>query len=199
MATIHIFGRLTGDPETRLTPNNGGTVTSFSLADNHGKDANNQDKVDFFRCSAFGKQAELIFNSCKKGHRLNVSGRFESRQYQAKDGTKGTSLEVSVNAFDFVEPRDQAAAPPQQPAPAQSQAARGPAAQAPAAQPSFQYDKAGNGWTLINNQWQMTHPAAPQAPAAPQQYQQPAQQFAPPQQPAPAFPPNTCPPGERPF
>lgn len=193
MATIHIFGRLTGDPETRLMPNNGGTVTSFSLADNHGKDANNQDKVDFFRCSAFGKQADLIFNSCKKGHRLNVSGRFESRQYQAKDGTTATSLEVSVNAFDFVEPRDQSAAPQQQPAPAQ--AARGPAAQPPAGQPQFQYDSAGNGWSLVNNQWVMTHPARPAAPVAPAA----PQQFTPTQQPAPAFPPNTCPPGERPF
>ena len=201
MATIHIFGRLTGDPETRLMPNNGGTVTSFSLADNHGKDANNQDKVDFFRCSAFGKQADLIFNSCKKGHRLNVSGRFESRVFTNNQGQQQTSLDVSVNAFDFVEPKSDAgptqqapaAQPPapgpyppqaQPPRPAAPPVQQAPQPQQPAQpqtqQPQYYQDPNTKAWyQAVNGQWV---PLQQQAPAAP------AQQ-----------PPMGCPPGDLPF
>ena len=195
MAVIQVFGRLTGDPENK-PGNDGRAIAHFSLADNHGKDNQGQDKVSFFRCSAFGKQAELILASCKKGHRLNVSGRFESRQYTGNSGPQ-TSLDVSVQNFDFVELRDQTqpAPPAQAPAPV------------PAAQPQYQRDAAGNYWTKINNQMVMTHNAQGQpvqqapapVPAASPVYAAPAQQYAPP---APQFapvPPHGCPPNERPF
>ena len=194
MATINVFGRLTGDPEVKQGQN--GNIVHFNLADNHGKDKDGQDRASFFRCSAFGKPGELIAASCKKGHRLSVSGRFETRKYTDNSGASQTSLDVSVNDFDFVEQRDQAA---------QTQAA--PAAPAsPAApavgQPQVQYDKAGNGWSLINNQWVMTHPLRPQAPAAPAY--PPQQQYAAPPQAAPAqqfpsFQQGALPANERPF
>ena len=107
MATINVFGRLTGDPEVKQGQN--GNIVHFNLADNHGKDQQGQDKVSFFRCSAFGKPGELIAASCKKGHRLSVSGRFESRKYTDNSGASQTSLDVTVNDFNFVEQRDQAA------------------------------------------------------------------------------------------
>lgn len=182
MATINVFGRLTGDPEVKQGQS--GNITHFNLADNHGKDGQGQDKVSFFRCSAFGKPGELIAASCKKGHRLSVSGRFETRKYTDNSGASQTSLDVTVNDFNFVEQRDQT----QQPA--------APAPAAPAVgQPQVQYDKAGNGWSLINNQWVMTHPLRPQAP--------PQQQYAaPPAAPAAPFPPfqqGALPASERPF
>lgn len=130
----------------------------------------------------------MIAASCRKGHRLNVAGRFESRTFTNNQGTAQTSLEVSVSAFDFVERREES-----------TQATPAPASQPvgqPVGQPQVQYDKAGNGWSLINNQWVMTHPARPAAPP---------QQFAPTPAPAqqPAFPPfqgqGTCPPSDRPF
>lgn len=121
MSTISIFGRLTGDPECKALQS-GQLVTHFNLADNHGKDDQGKDKVSFFRVSAFGKAAEMIGNSCKKGHRLFVSGRFESRQYTNNSGQAATSLEVTLSEFQFgeikadVQPQ-QAAAPVQNYAP----------------------------------------------------------------------------------
>ena len=161
MAVIHIFGRLTGDPETKLLPHNGGSVTSFSLADNHGKDKDNKDKVDFFRCSAFGKQADMIFNSCKKGHRLNVSGRFESRQYTNNSGQSATSLEVSVQAFDFVEVKEQAA--PQQARPATAPV---PVQTAPQPQ-TYQDPRTGMWYQAVNGQWVPMQQAMPPVAPAP--------------------------------
>lgn len=198
MATISVFGRLTGDPEVKQGQN--GNIVHFNLADNHGKDGQGQDKVSFFRCSAFGKVGELIAASCKKGHRLSVSGRFETRKYTDNSGASQTSLDVTVNDFNFVEQRDQAQGAPAQQAAAQAAPAVG--------QPQIQYDKAGNGWSLINNQWVMTHPMRPQAPVAPPPQTAPAyppqQQYAAPPQTAPAqqFPPfqqGALPASERPF
>lgn len=187
MATINIFGRLTGDPENK-PGNDGRAIAHFSIADNHGKDSNGADKVSFFRCSAFGKQAELILASCKKGHRLNVSGRFESRQFTGNNGPQ-TSLDVSVQNFDFVEQRDNAQQAPtaQPPAPgpyppqAQPPRPAAPPVQQAAqpvqpAQPMQQYDSTGNLWQVQNGQWVMIRQAA-----------------------ATAQPPMGCPPGERPF
>ena len=197
MATISIFGRLTGDPEVK--PGNNGNITHFSLADNHGKDSQNVEKVSFFRCSAFGKQGEMILSSCKKGHRLNVSGRFESRVFTNNQGAAQTSLDVTVQNFDFVELRDQTQAQPAAQTPAPTPAP------VPQAQPQYQRDAAGNYWTKINNQMVMTHNAqgqpVQQAPAPAQAaapvYAAPAPQYAPP---VPQYgPPGACPPSERPF
>ena len=193
MATISVFGRLTGDPEVKQAQS--GNIVHFNLADNHGKDQQGQDKVSFFRCSAFGKAGEMIAASCKKGHRLSVSGRFESRKYTDNSGASQTSLDVTVNDFNFVEQRDQAAQA------AQAQATPASPAAPAVGQPLVQYDKAGNGWSLINNQWVMTHPLRPQAPAAPA-YPAQQQYAAPPAAPAQPFPPfqqGALPANERPF
>ncbi|MDR3561232.1 MAG: single-stranded DNA-binding protein [Negativicutes bacterium] len=157
MSVVNIMaGRLTDDPESKVTQN-GTHMANFSMADNHGKDDQGQDKVTFYRCTAFGKQAEMILASCKKGHRLNVVGRLESRQYTNNAGVAATSLDVTVSEFGFIEPR---AEQPAGPSPAQ-QPGPGPA---PQPQPQLQYDQVGNGYQLINNQWVMVKPAAPPAP-----------------------------------
>lgn len=116
-----LAGRFTGDPEGKNTKN-GNLMASFSLADNHGKDDNGNEKTTFFRCTAYGKQAEMILDSCKKGHRLNVVGRLESRQYTNNSGQPATSLDVTVSEFGFIEPREQNQAAPAQQQPQQGYA-----------------------------------------------------------------------------
>jgi single-strand DNA-binding protein len=173
MSVVNIMaGRLTGDPESKTTQS-GNTMANFSIADNHGKDAQGQDKVTFFRCSAFGKQAEMILASCKKGHRLNVVGRLETHQYTNNSGQQVTSLDVTVSEFGFIEPRqEQPMAAPQ----AQPQYQPPGPAPAPAAVPQYTTDAAGNTYQLINNQWVMVRPAgAPPQPHAGYQAPQPPQ------------------------
>lgn len=199
MAIIHIFGRLTEDPVSRQLPS-GGTVTDFSIADNHGKDKEGKEKVDFFRCSAFGKQAEMIQASCKRGHRLNVSGRFASRVFKNNQGADQTSLEVSVAAFDFVEPRSdtQTQSAPQTSAPAQQQQTPRPV------QPqTYQDPRTGIWYQAVNGQWVPMQPQPQPRPVLVPPTQQYAPQPAPPMgAPAPypvqyAGPPLA--PGEAPF
>lgn len=99
------LGRLTKDPEIRYTTN-GKVVATFTLAvDREFKNDRGEREADFINCVAWGKAAELIGNSCGKGHRLCVEGRLQIRQYDDKNGQRRWMTEVIVSGFDFVERR----------------------------------------------------------------------------------------------
>lgn len=100
---IELLGRLTKDPEIRYTPNQK-VVATFTLAvDRPFKAENGQKEADFIPCVVWGKPAELIGNSCAKGHRLFVEGRLQIRNFDGKDGTKHWVTEVIVSSFEFIE------------------------------------------------------------------------------------------------
>lgn len=100
---ITLLGRLTRDPEIRYTPSQK-VVAQFTLAvDRPFKTENGQKEADFIPCVVWGKSAELIGNSCQKGHRLLVEGRLQIRNFEAKDGTKRYVAEVIANSFEFIE------------------------------------------------------------------------------------------------
>ncbi len=100
---ITLLGRLTKDPEIRYTPSQK-VVATFTLAvDRPFSGADGKKETDFIPCVVWGKSAELIGNSCQKGHRLLVEGRLQIRNFEAKDGTKRYIAEVIANSFEFIE------------------------------------------------------------------------------------------------
>lgn len=60
-------------------------------------------EADFIPVVVWGKIAELVGNSCSKGHRLLVEGRLQIRSYDAKDGTKRWVTEIIANSVEFIE------------------------------------------------------------------------------------------------
>ena len=59
---VVLVGRLTRDPEMRMTPS-GVAITRFTLAVNRSfKDASGEQKADFINIVAFRKQAENVAN-----------------------------------------------------------------------------------------------------------------------------------------
>ena len=103
---IELLGRLTKDPEIRYTPSQK-VVAQFTLAvDRPFTGADGKKEADFIPCVVWGKSAELIGNSCQKGHRLLVEGRLQIRNFEAKDGTKRYVAEVIVNSFEFIERKE---------------------------------------------------------------------------------------------
>lgn len=105
MNKIVLNGRLTRDPELRMTNTTGRPVVSFTLAVDHNfKSANGERGVDFIDCVAWGKSAEIIAQYVQKGHRFGVAGRLSIRQYETQDGQKRRAAEVVVDDFDFLEP-----------------------------------------------------------------------------------------------
>lgn len=107
MNKVILMGRLTKEPEIRYTQSQK-CVAQFTLAVDRPFTAENGKKeADFINCVLWGKGAELIGNSCQKGHRLLVEGRLQIRSFDGKDGQKHWVTEVICNNFEFVEKREQ--------------------------------------------------------------------------------------------
>lgn len=103
MNKVVLLGRLTKDPDVKYTQT-GKVVTQFTLAvDRPFKDADGNKETDFIPVVVWGKAAELVGNSCQKGHRLLVDGRLQIRSYDAKDGGKRWVTEIIANGVEFVE------------------------------------------------------------------------------------------------
>lgn len=94
---INIFGRLTRDPEVKVTETT--TICRFSVADN--RKYKGEEKVQFHRVTAFGKQADIISEYMFKGSQINLWGRLEYSQYE-KDGETKYSTDIILDNFDFV-------------------------------------------------------------------------------------------------
>jgi len=90
-----ITGNVTRDPELRYTPS-GAAVCSFGVATNHSikKDDQWTDIPTFHNIVVWGKSAEYISNTVKKGMKVSLTGRIDNRQYDAKDGTKKYISEI---------------------------------------------------------------------------------------------------------
>ena len=103
MNKIILMGRLTRDPEVRVTPSEK-TVCTFNLAvDRQFANQSGEREADFINIVVWGKAAELCGISLAKGNRLLVEGRLQLRNYVAKDGTKRYVTEVIANNVEFVE------------------------------------------------------------------------------------------------
>jgi single-strand DNA-binding protein len=59
--------------------------------------------TEWHRIIFWNKAADLVGEYCKKGHRLFVEGRLETRKWQDKAGVDRYTTEVVVDSFEFVE------------------------------------------------------------------------------------------------
>lgn len=96
-------GRLAKDSSLRYTPN-GKAVVNFTLAVNRSfKDSNGNVNADFILCQAWGKTAENIANFTKKGSRMGITGRLQTRSFDNNNGGKSFITEVVVEEVDFLD------------------------------------------------------------------------------------------------
>jgi len=101
MNKVFLVGRLTKDPEIRVTPN-GKKVASFAIAINEGKDADGQELVQFFNCSAWERLAEIIEAYVPKGTKVAIVGSLRNRSWDKPDGTKGYATEILVREMEIL-------------------------------------------------------------------------------------------------
>ncbi len=91
-------GRLTKDPELRMTPSNK-SVATLSLA------VNKFDKVTYIDCVAWEKTAEAISKYCTKGSLVCISSEYELRSWN-KDGKTMYKPEFRINTVEFLSKKD---------------------------------------------------------------------------------------------
>lgn len=103
MNRVTLVGRLTKDPEIKLTSNQT-QFCNFTLAvDRRFKDANGQRQADFISCVAWKQTAVFIQKYFKKGNRIGVAGSIQTRSYDDQNGQKHFVTEVIIDEAEFVE------------------------------------------------------------------------------------------------
>jgi single-strand DNA-binding protein len=105
MNKANFIGRLTRDPELRIT-NNGNEVINFIIAVNRNtKNEDGTTEADFIPCVAWKKTAEAIGKYLNKGSLVGITGRFESSVYEKEGGEKEYKLNLMVETIDFLSPK----------------------------------------------------------------------------------------------
>jgi len=95
------IGRLVADPELKFTAGKGTANTTFKIAIDDGFGENK--KTNFIPIVVWGKSAESSANYLRKGSQVAISGKIQTRTYDAKDGTKRYVTEVVADMFGGVE------------------------------------------------------------------------------------------------
>jgi single-strand DNA-binding protein len=150
---VILIGNVGGDPEVRYLPN-GNAVANITLATSDSwKDkqtGQQQERTEWHRVVFFGRIAEVVGEYVRKGSKMYIEGRLQTREWE-KDGVKRYTTEIVVDIGGQMQLLDgkpqggeQGMAPrPQQQRPAQQSNQR-PAQQAPQQsapqQPAPDYD-----------------------------------------------------------
>ena len=99
MNQIQLLGNLARDAELRFTQS-GKAVATFTVAatNTYVDSTTNETKEQtaFINCVAWGKTGEAV-GTCKKGERLFVEGRIQTRSYEDSNGQKKYVTEVVAN------------------------------------------------------------------------------------------------------
>lgn len=116
-----IIGNLTRDPEVRNTPS-GQTVASFAVATNFiWKDqaGQKQERVEFHNVVAWRRLAEICGQYLRKGSKIYIEGRLQTRDWVGQDGVKRYRTEIVAENMIMLDRAGAAAAAPteRQPAP----------------------------------------------------------------------------------
>ena len=95
---VKLIGNLGKDPEVKYTAG-GDAVVNFSLATSESwKDKNSgemQERTEWHRCVAWRKVGEIIAQYVKKGQKLYVAGKLQTRKWE-QDGQTRYATEIQV-------------------------------------------------------------------------------------------------------
>ena len=96
---VILIGNVGGDPEVRYLPN-GNAVANVTLATSDSwKDKQTgqmQERTEWHRVVFFGRIAEVVGEYARKGSKLYIEGRLQTREWE-KDGVKRYTTEVVVD------------------------------------------------------------------------------------------------------
>jgi single-strand DNA-binding protein len=103
-----LIGNITRDPESKALPG-GQIVVTFGLATNFSWiDANGEkkEKTEFHNIVAWKKLAEIISQFVKKGNKVFVEGRIQTREWDGQDGVKRYRTEIVADNLIMLDRKD---------------------------------------------------------------------------------------------
>jgi single-strand DNA-binding protein len=106
---VILIGNLGADPEIRHMPN-GGAVANINLATSESwKDKNTgelQERTEWHRVVLFQRLAEIVAEYLKKGSKVYIEGRLQTRKWQDKTtGQDRYTTEIIANEMQMLDSR----------------------------------------------------------------------------------------------
>lgn len=106
---IILIGNLGRDPEMSYTPS-GKAVTKFTLAVNrvqrNRESGETQKETDWFSIVAWDRLAETCNTYLRKGSKVFIEGRMQSRKYTDKNGVERTVWDVTASDMQMLDPKE---------------------------------------------------------------------------------------------
>ena len=106
MNRLIMMGRLVADPEVRYGAANGSAVANFRIAVDRRFKRDGDPDADFFRITAFGRQAEFAEKYLRKGTKILLEGEIRNNNYTGKDGNMVYSDQIIANSIEFAESKN---------------------------------------------------------------------------------------------
>lgn len=107
---VIIVGNLGQDPEVRFMPN-GNAVANFTVATSETwKDkqtGEQKEKTEWHRMVAYQRLAEVIGEYLKKGAKVYIEGKLQTRKWQDSNGDDKYTTEIIVNDMQMLDSRGQ--------------------------------------------------------------------------------------------
>ena len=105
---VILIGNLGSDPEVKYTPS-GAPVVNVNLATNESwtdRSGERQERTEWHRLVIWRKLAEIVGQYLKKGSKIYVEGRLETRSWDDdQSGQKRYTTEVVVNDLQMLDSR----------------------------------------------------------------------------------------------
>ncbi|MCG6887355.1 MAG: single-stranded DNA-binding protein [Proteobacteria bacterium] len=105
---VILIGNLGRDPEVRYSPN-GGAVANITVATSESwKDKNTGEQVEkteWHRVVFFRRLAEIAGEYLKKGSKVYIEGKLQTRKWQDKDGGDRYTTEIVANEMQMLDSR----------------------------------------------------------------------------------------------
>jgi single-strand DNA-binding protein len=112
---VMLIGNLGRDPEVRYTASSV-PVATFSIATNESwqdQDGNTQERTEWHNIVAWRKLAEICHQYLRKGSKIYVEGRIQTRSYDDKNtGQKKYMTEIVLNNMIMLDSRESGAGAP---------------------------------------------------------------------------------------
>jgi single-strand DNA-binding protein len=103
-----LIGNLGADPETRYTAS-GTAVTNIRIATSETwRDRNSgetQERTEWHRVVFFARLAEIAGEYLRKGSKVYVEGRIQTRKWQGQDGQDRYTTEIVANEMQMLDSR----------------------------------------------------------------------------------------------
>jgi single-strand DNA-binding protein len=106
---VKVLGYVGKEPQVNNTQS-GTLVVNLSVATSErykDQQGNYQEKTEWHNLVAFSRQAEIIRDYVKKGSKVFVEGKLQTRSWEDKDtGKKAYRTEIIVNRLGLLDPRE---------------------------------------------------------------------------------------------